>query len=91
MPLEDSSDAKFEISHVLFIDIVGYSKLLIHEQREKQRQLNEVVHGTERFRVAKKSRELIRLPGGDGIAMVLRDDPRFEQIVASLAPEEPPK
>ena len=64
MPLGDFADVKFEIGQVLFIDIVGYSTLLIHEQREKQRQLNEVVQGTERFRVAKKSRELIRLPGG---------------------------
>ena len=45
MPLEDSSDAKFEIRHALFIDIVGYSKLLIHEQSELQRQLNDVVRG----------------------------------------------
>jgi hypothetical protein len=53
MASEDSSDPKFEIGHVLFMDIVGYSKLLIHEQSERQRQLNEIVRGTEQFRAAK--------------------------------------
>ena len=53
MPLEDSADVKFEIGHVLFVDIVGYSKWQIHEQSELQRQLNEVVRGTELSRVAK--------------------------------------
>ena len=45
MPSQQSSDVKFDIGHVLFIDIVGYSKLLIHEQSELQRQLNDVVRG----------------------------------------------
>ena len=91
MPLEDSADVKFEIGHVLFVDIVGYSKWQIHEQSELQRQLNEVVRGTELSRVAKKSGKLVRLPAGDGIAMVLSDDPRFEQIVASFTPKKPHK
>src|SRR5215470_8729880 len=52
------------------MDIVGYSKLLIHEQSERQRQLNEIVRNTEQFRTAKKSGKLIRLPRGDGIALV---------------------
>ena len=55
MASEDSSDPRFEIGHVLFMDIVGYSKLLIHEQSERQRQLNEVVRDSEQFRAAKKS------------------------------------
>ena len=42
---------KFEIGHVLFIDIVGYSKLLIHEQREQMQTLREIVRGTEQFRI----------------------------------------
>jgi len=70
MPLEDSSDVKFEIGHVLFIDIVGYSKLLIHQQSELQRQANEIVRGTDQFRAAKKAGKLIRLPRGDGLALV---------------------
>src|SRR5215471_6748411 len=70
MTSEDSPDLKFEIGHVLFMDIVAYSKLLIHEQSERQRQLNEIVRNTEQFRTAKKSGKLIRLPRGDGIALV---------------------
>jgi TolB-like protein/Tfp pilus assembly protein PilF len=69
-PSEHSSDVKFEIGHVLFIDIVGYSKLLIDQQSELQRQLSEIVRDTEQFRAAKKSGKLIRLPRGDGIALV---------------------
>ena len=53
MASEDSADLKFEIGHVLFMDIVGYSKLLILEQSERQRQLNEIVRNTEQFRTAK--------------------------------------
>jgi Predicted integral membrane protein len=67
---ERSSDVKFEIGHVLFMDIVGYSKLLIHEQSERQQQLNEMVRRTEQFRSAKKSGKLIRLSRGDGMALV---------------------
>src|SRR5262249_6332139 len=70
MPSEQSADVKFEIGHVLFIDIVGYSKLLIDQQTELQRQLSEIVRNTEQFREAKKSGKLIRLPRGDGIALV---------------------
>jgi hypothetical protein len=47
MALENSSDVKLEIGHALLMDIVGYSKLLIHEQSELQRQLNEIVRGTD--------------------------------------------
>jgi TolB-like protein len=70
MPSEQSTDVKFEIGHVLFIDIVGYSKLLIDKQTELQRRLSEIVRDTEQFRAAKKSGKLIRLPRGDGIALV---------------------
>jgi serine/threonine-protein kinase len=70
MASEASADVKFEIGHVLFIDIVGYSKLLIDQQSELQRQLSEIVRDTEQYRAAKKSGKLIRLPRGDGIALV---------------------
>jgi hypothetical protein len=70
MPPERFSDVKLEIGHALFMDIVGYSKLLIHEQSNRQRQLNEIVRGTEQFRAAKKSGKLIRLSRGDGMALV---------------------
>ena len=54
MPSESGSDVKFEIGHVLFIDIVGYSKLLIHEQSEQLQKLREIVRATEQFRAAKR-------------------------------------
>ena len=50
MPAASESDLRFEIGHVLFIDIVGYSKLLIHEQSEQLQKLKEIVRGTEQFR-----------------------------------------
>jgi len=52
MPSEHSPDVRFEIGHVLFIDIVGYSKLLINEQSEQMQKLKQVVRGTEQFRLA---------------------------------------
>src|SRR5438132_11921067 len=73
MTSERSPDAKFEIGHVLFIDIVGYSKLLINEQSEQIRTLKEIVRGTEQFRLAQTEDKLLRLPTGDGGALVFRN------------------
>src|SRR4029077_14393650 len=70
MPSESSSDVKFEIGHVLFIDIVGYSKLLITEQRDQIQKLKQIVRGTEQFRIAEAKGKLLRLPTGDGGAIV---------------------
>src|SRR5215467_8062272 len=75
MPAEHASDLKFEIGHVLFIDIVGYSKLLIDEQRERIQELREIVRGTEQFRLAEADGKLLRLPTGDGGALVFRTSP----------------
>ena len=61
-----------EIGHVLFIDIVGYSKLLIDKQREQIQELREIVRGTEQFRLAEAEGKLMRLPTGDGGALVFR-------------------
>src|ERR1700751_4965182 len=72
MPSEHSSDVKFEIGHVLFIDIVGYSKLLINEQSEQMQKLREIVRGTEPFRIAEAEGTLLRLATGDGGALVFR-------------------
>src|SRR5437762_11113119 len=70
-----SSGVKLEIGHVLFIDIVGYSKLLITEQSELLRRLTDVVRETEQFRLAEAEGELVRLPTGDGMALVFRNSP----------------
>src|SRR5947207_2099305 len=71
MPPEPSSESKFEIGHVLFIDIVGYSKLLIEDQKERLHQLTEVVLATAQVR-ASTDEQLVRLPTGDGMALVFR-------------------
>jgi Adenylate cyclase, family 3 (some proteins contain HAMP domain) len=73
MPPERSSDVKFEIGHVLFIDIVGYSKLLINEQRDQIQKLKQIVRGTEQCRLAEAEGKLLRLPTGDGAALVFRN------------------
>src|SRR5881275_2456298 len=64
-----SSDVKFEIGHVLFIDIVGYSKLLINEQSEQ-------------IRLAEAQGKLVRLPTGDGGALVFRNSPEAPVLCA---------
>ena len=66
---------RLQIGHVLFVDIVGYSKLLVNQQSELLRELNEVVSGTNEFREAETERKLIRLPTGDGMALVFRTNP----------------
>jgi class 3 adenylate cyclase len=75
MSAETKSDLRLEIAHVLFIDIVGYSKLLITEQSELVRKLTEVVRETEAFRFADAAGELVRIPTGDGMALVFRNSP----------------
>src|SRR5215467_5570259 len=69
------ADVKFEIGHVLFIDLVGYSKLLIDEQSEQMQKLREIVRGTDQFRIAEAEGKLLRLPTGDGGALVFRTSP----------------
>src|SRR6201997_4121741 len=76
------SDVKFEIGHVLFIDIVGYSKLLINEQSEQLQTLKEIVRGTEQFRLAEAEAKLLRLPTGDGGALVFRTSPEAPVLCA---------
>src|SRR5580765_2328395 len=63
---------RLEIGHVLFIDFVGYSKLLLKPQSELLGELNEIVSGTNEFRQADSAGKLIRLPTGDGMALVFR-------------------
>src|SRR6516164_6775127 len=74
MPSASTSDVKFEIGHVLFIDIVGYSKLLITDQSERLQKLKEIVWATEQFRLAQVEGKLLRLPTGDGGALVFRNN-----------------
>ncbi|MFL6531172.1 MAG: FlgO family outer membrane protein [Chthoniobacterales bacterium] len=73
--MPEAGKLRLEIGHVLFLDIVGYSKLLISEQSAQREKLNEVVRGAEQFRAAEKEGKLLRLPGGDGGALVFRTSP----------------
>jgi len=76
------SGVKLEIGHVLFIDIVGYSKGLIDEQSESLQKLKEIVRGTEQFRIAEAEGKLLRLPTGDGGALVFRTSPEAPVLCA---------
>src|SRR3989441_11663026 len=69
------SDPHLEIAHVLFIDVVGYSKLLVNEQREVVEQLNQTVRKTPQFRKSEDAGKLIRIPVGDGMALVFYTNP----------------
>ena len=75
MDAESKKEIGLEIGHVLFIDIVGYSKLLITEQSEQLQALKEIVRATEQFRIAEAAGKLLRLPTGDGGALVFRTGP----------------
>src|SRR5947208_9244099 len=70
-----NKEIQLEIAHVLFIDIVGYSKLLINEQHELLQELNQIVRTTEAFRAAEAVGKLIRLPTGDGMALAFATTP----------------
>src|ERR1700756_3695172 len=73
--MSSPSEVKFDIGHVLFIDIVGYSKLLINEQSAQLQKLKQIARGTEQFRIAEAEGKLLRLPTGDGGALVFRNSP----------------
>ena len=75
MAAEFESEVPLAIGHVLFMDVIGYSKLLLDEQREVQEQLSRIVRSTEQVRTAEAAGKLIRLPTGDGMALVFFDSP----------------
>ncbi len=75
MAAEIKKEIELEIAHVLFVDIVGYSKLLINEQRRLLEVLNQMVRETEQFRTAEEKGRLITIPTGDGMALVFYSSP----------------
>ena len=75
MPAKLKSDPHLEIAHVLFIDVVGYSKLLVNEQRAVIEQLNQLVRKTPQVRKSDAVGKLIRIPAGDGMALVFFQTP----------------
>src|SRR6478672_3639483 len=74
MPDRDAAKQRSEIAHVLFMDIVGYSKLLTNEQKARVETLKNIVRGTEQYQRAKAEDKLLSLPTGDGGALVFRND-----------------
>jgi serine/threonine-protein kinase len=75
MSAEPNSDLQLEIGYLLLIDVVGYSKLLVNEQVELLQELNQIVRNTPSFRMAEANSKLIRLPTGDGMALVFFRSP----------------
>jgi TolB-like protein/class 3 adenylate cyclase/Flp pilus assembly protein TadD len=75
MAAEVKKEIQLEIAHVLFTDIVGYSKLPINQQRALVERLNEIVRGTDEYRAAETAGRLITIPTGDGITLVFYDSP----------------
>ena len=72
---EVKKEIELEIAYVLFIDIVGYSKLLVDQQRRLLEILNAIVRGTEQFQKAEANNRLITIPTGDGMALVFYNTP----------------
>jgi TolB-like protein/Flp pilus assembly protein TadD len=75
MSAEVKKEIQLEIAHVLFIDIVGYSKLSINDQRAAIDELNQVVRTSEQFQKAEAAGRLIKIPTGDGMALVFYTSP----------------
>jgi TolB-like protein/class 3 adenylate cyclase/Flp pilus assembly protein TadD len=75
MSAQPKAEGNLEIAHILFIDTVGYSKLLINEQHRLLEDLSNLVRATACFQKAEAKGKLIRLPTGDGMALVFADDP----------------
>src|SRR5438132_6601327 len=75
MSAEVKKAIQLEIAHVLFMDVVGFSKFLINDQTEILEQLNQLVRETPHFREAEAAGKLIRLSTGDGMALVFSNSP----------------
>src|SRR5437660_5411763 len=75
MPAEVKKEIQLEIAHVLFIDIVGYSKLSINDQHAALEELNQIVRASEQFQRAEAASRLLKIPTGDGMALVFYVSP----------------
>src|SRR6266705_210275 len=75
MSAEIKKEIQLEIAHVLFIDIVGYSKLSINDQRAAIDELTQAVRTSEQFQKADESERLIKIATGDGMALVFYSSP----------------
>src|SRR5947208_1967810 len=93
MAAEVNKEIELEIAYVLFIDIVGYSKLVTSEQRRLLELLNRIVHDSEHFRKAEANSRLVTVPTGDGMALVFYNTPEAPVEcaleISSVAKEHP--
>src|SRR6266481_7206932 len=75
MSAEIKKEIQLEIAHVLFIDIVGYSRLSINDQHAAVEELNQIVRASEQFQRGEAASRLTRIPTGDGMALVFYMSP----------------
>jgi hypothetical protein len=75
MAAEVKKEIELEIAHVLFIDVVAYSKLYVDEQHARIGELNEIVRSSEQFRKADAANRVLKIPTGDGMALVFYKSP----------------
>src|SRR5437773_382400 len=75
MSAEVKKEIQLEIAHVLFMDIVGYSKMAMDDQRAAIEKLNQIVQSTDEFRKAESENRLLKIPTGDGMALVFYKSP----------------
>src|SRR2546429_1043567 len=75
LPLKKKEQIRLEVAHILFIDIVGYSKLSINEQRAVVDELTKIVRGSDQYQKAEAAGRLIKIPTGDGMALVFYTSP----------------
>src|SRR4051794_9999446 len=75
MPAEVKKEIELEIAHVLFLDIVGYSKLSVNEQHARVDELNAIVRLCEQFQKAEATNRILKIPTGDGMALVFYKSP----------------
>src|SRR5437764_11318509 len=82
MSAEVKKEIQLEIAHVLFIDIVGYSKLSVNEQHAAVEKLNQIVRRSEQFQRAEVASRLLKIPTGDGMALVFYTSPEAPALCA---------
>jgi class 3 adenylate cyclase len=75
MAAESKKEIELEIAHVLFLDIVGYSKLSVNEQHGRVDELNGIVRLSEQFQKAEAANRILKIPTGDGMALVFYKSP----------------
>jgi hypothetical protein len=75
MPAEVKKEIELEIAHVLFLDIVGYSKLSVNKQHARVDELNGIVRLSEQFQKAEAANRILKIPTGDGMALVFYKSP----------------